>query len=144
MLRLFLVIVRASTLALSKSSTRSSQKIPKTIIQFGNVFRGIGRMEGKVTIRIQAGAHPVVHPPRRVPFSLTEKLQGELDCLVGLQIIRKVQKPTEWVNSIVVEEKRDGSIRLSLDPKQLNEVSFDHIIQYLPSKTSQLNGYTNI
>ena len=36
-------------------------------------------------------------------------------------VIRKVKKPTEWVNSIVTTEKPDGSLRLCLDPKDLNE-----------------------
>ena len=31
-------------------------------------------------------------------------------------------KPTEWVNSLVIVEKKDGSLRLCLDPKDLNIV----------------------
>jgi hypothetical protein len=35
-------------------------------------------------------------------------------------VIEHVDRPTEWVNSLVVAEKRDKSLRLCLDPKQLN------------------------
>ncbi|XP_033114347.1 uncharacterized protein LOC117114765, partial [Anneissia japonica] len=36
-------------------------------------------------------------------------------------VIRKVDKPTDWVNSLVIVEKRDGSLRLCLDPRDLNK-----------------------
>ena len=35
-------------------------------------------------------------------------------------IIEKVYQPTQWVNSIVVAKKSNGSIRLCLDPRPLN------------------------
>lgn len=118
--------------------------IPESIRQFEDVFRGIGKMEGKVTIRIKPRTHPVVHPPRRVPFSLMGKLQDELKRLVELQIIRKVDKPTEWVNSMVVAEKRDGCIRLCLDPKQLNEAIIrpHYPVPTLEHITAKLHGHT--
>ena len=63
---------------------------------------------------------PVVHPARRVPFALKEKLKAELNRMVSLGVIEKVDKPTAWVNSIVIVEKSNGDIRLCLDPKDLN------------------------
>ena len=35
-------------------------------------------------------------------------------------IISKVDNATDWVNSLVIIEKKDGSLRLCLDPKDLN------------------------
>jgi len=35
-------------------------------------------------------------------------------------IISKVTEPTDWVNSLVTVEKADGSLRVCLDPKDLN------------------------
>jgi len=35
-------------------------------------------------------------------------------------IITHVDEPTDWVNSLVITEKRDHSLRLYLDPKVLN------------------------
>ena len=37
-----------------------------------------------------------------------------------LNVIQKVSYPTDWVSNIVVVEKKQGSIRLCLDPKNLN------------------------
>ena len=34
--------------------------------------------------------------------------------------IEKVEKPTEWVNSMVIVEGKTGDLRICLDPKDLN------------------------
>ena len=41
--------------------------------------------------------------------------------MLRLEIISKVEEPTEWVNSIVIVEKQNGSIHICLDPKDLNQ-----------------------
>jgi hypothetical protein len=38
-----------------------------------------------------------------------------------LEVIAPVDEPTEWVNSLVMPEKKDGSLRLCLDPRDLNK-----------------------
>ena len=37
-------------------------------------------------------------------------------------VIRKVDGPTAWVNSMVVNEKRSGKLRICIDPRDLNKV----------------------
>ena len=32
-----------------------------------------------------------------------------------------MNKPTEWVNSLVIMEKKSGDLRLCIDPKDLNK-----------------------
>ena len=36
-------------------------------------------------------------------------------------IIDQVDEPTDWVNSMVIVEKRDGNFRICLDPHNLNK-----------------------
>ena len=47
--------------------------------------------------------------------------KAELDRLVKEGIITEVHDHTEWINSIVPVMKEDGSLRLCLDPKDLNK-----------------------
>ena len=51
---------------------------------------------------------PVVHAPRKVPIELKEKLEAELGEMESQNIIARVTKPTDWVNSLVVREKKNG------------------------------------
>ena len=46
-------------------------------------------------IHVNPEVKPVVHPPRRVPVALHQKLKAELDRMEKLVIIERVFEPTE-------------------------------------------------
>ncbi|KAJ8879263.1 hypothetical protein PR048_019870 [Dryococelus australis] len=50
------------------------------------------------------------------------EVKDKLDELEAKQIIRKVEKPIEWVNTLAISEKSNKDISLCLDPKYLNLV----------------------
>ena len=55
-----------------------------------------------------------------MPFALHPKFKQELERQEALGVIEKTNQPTEWVNSIVLIKKGDGSPRICLDPVNLN------------------------
>lgn len=87
-----------------------------------DVFTGLGCMGGTYHIELDNTVEPVIHTPRRVPYSLLEKLKQKLQELEEKNDIQKVNRPTPWVNSLVIVEKRNGSLRFCLDPRDLNKV----------------------
>ena len=72
-------------------------------------------------LTIDPNVPPVVHPPRKVPFALCDKLKTELNRMISLGIILPVTEPTEWVNSVVIVEKPNSTLHLCLDPRNLNQ-----------------------
>ena len=60
-----------------------------------DVFGEIGCLHGEHHIQIEENATPVVHPPRRVPYALMDKLKTELDRMKQLDIIEEIDEPTE-------------------------------------------------
>ena len=89
--------------------------------EFRDVFEGIGRLPGgPYHIQLRPDAQPVQHPPRAVPEKKKAAYKDELERLSSLGIIEPVEGHTDWINSIVPVAKPDGSIRLCLDPKDLN------------------------
>ncbi|XP_013889783.1 uncharacterized protein K02A2.6 [Austrofundulus limnaeus] len=91
--------------------------------EFADVFTGIELFPGECTTHIDPKAVPVVHPPRRVPLALRDRLKDELLNMEKQQFIVKVTEPTDWVSSMVAAEKpRTGKLRICLDPKDLNKV----------------------
>ena len=56
-----------------------------------------------------------------MPEALRTPLKEYLDNLEARGVIEKVERPTEWVNSVVITRKANGNLRLCLDPKPLNK-----------------------
>ena len=61
--------------------------------------------EGTYQIKIDHSVTSVVHPPRKIPLILREKVKEELDCTEELGVICMVDKPTKWVSSLVFQKK---------------------------------------
>jgi hypothetical protein len=85
-----------------------------------DLFEGQGTFEAESVIRIDEKATPVVHPPRRFPSAIHDRLKEELMNMEKAGIIAETTVPTEWVNSLVVVEKPNGKLRMCLDPRDLN------------------------
>ena len=52
--------------------------------------------------------------------------------MVELEIIEPVEKPTDWVNALVIVEKPNGKLRICLDPRPLNNaIKREHL--HLPT-----------
>lgn len=71
-------------------------------------------------IKLNENVIPVVHPLRRIPIPILNKFRETLIDLEKKNIIRKIEEPTDWVNSVVVVRKSNGSLRICLDPADLN------------------------
>ena len=90
--------------------------------EFKDVLKGIGKLPGgKYHFKLKPDALPVQHPPRAVLEKNKKAYKDGLERLCGLGINPPVARHKDWINSIVPVAKPDGSIRLCLDPKNLNK-----------------------
>lgn len=86
------------------------------------LFEGVGDIKMHPSeIKLKEGAEPKTVPCRKIPFKLQDKVKAELKKLENLNIIAKIDEPTEWVNPIVIVNKPHGEIRPCLDPLYLNK-----------------------
>ena len=102
---------------------------------YADVFQGLGKFPGEpYKLRLKPDAVPAKHRPRKVPVHLQDAFHEEVERLVKIDVLEEVTEPTEWVNSFVIVEKVidssnahspnhsiKKSIRLCIDPKDLNE-----------------------
>ena len=52
--------------------------IPNVLKEYEDVFEGTGLLEGQYHLELDENAKPVVHPPRKVPVAIKERLHTEL------------------------------------------------------------------
>ncbi|VDI83090.1 Hypothetical predicted protein [Mytilus galloprovincialis] len=110
---------------------------------FPKVFTGLGCLEKPYHIKIDSSVNPVINPPRKIPAALREKLKGTLKEMEDKEVIRKVDEPTDWVNSLVVVEKpKTGKLRICLDPRNLNKaIKREHFaLPTIEDITTRLTG----
>ena len=88
---------------------------------YSSCFEGRGSISEPYRIKIDDTVNPVIHPPRKLPAALRERVKDKLHAMESQGVIKKVTQPTPWVNSMVVNEKRTGDLRICINPRDLNK-----------------------
>ena len=68
--------------------------------QYEDVFGEIGYLQGEHHISIDPKVKPVIHPPK------LKKLKAELERIQQLDVLDKIDEPTDWVSSLVMSSPR--------------------------------------
>ena len=106
---------------------------PEAIInQNSDVFTGLGCI-GSCHITLDKSVSPAIHPPRHFPYAQLPRIKETLQDLEKANIITKVDRPTDWVSSMIVVEKADR-LQIVLDPRDLNKAIKR---QHFPSRTAE-------
>ena len=121
------LIKRIYTVDQSVQHNTEQRDSTRILGEYNDLFQGLGCVDLEYDIKIDPNISPVVHAPRRVPFALHDKLKAQLDKLVKQNVIVPIEEPTPWVNSLVTVEKTDGSLRICIDPRDLNRAIFVNI-----------------
>ena len=92
------------------------------IDKYQEVFdKELGCFEGLHHLQVDETKKPVIMAQRRVPLALKPKLKLALQDLENKGVITKVTEPTPWLSQLVIAPKKDNSIRVCLDPHELNK-----------------------
>ena len=130
--------------ATPKTKSQHEDKIRDLMKDHEDVFKEdtIGCLSNvKSKIKLKDGAQPVQHAARKLAFSIHTEVQEELERMLKLGVITKVDEPTDWVNSMVVV-KQPEKLRICLDPTDLNRwVMREH--HHLPTPEETLSKITN-
>ena len=112
---------------------------------YPDCFSGIGAFKNyRYHKKPDPKVKPVIHPPRKMALSLQPKLEKELEEMVKQGIIVPVDEPTYWMNSLVVREKPNDSLRICLGSKDLKKaIKREHCpVLTVDMVTDRLQGAT--
>ena len=121
----------------------SKQTTNSLLHEYEDVLEGLGCLPGKYHITVDNNVQPVIHALRKVPLALQPKLKKLLDHEVERGVMVKREEPTDWVSSLLCVEKKDGSLRVCLDPRDLNKAikrehyaipTFDDVVAHFQGK----------
>ena len=98
------------------------------LIEYQDVFTGIGCFPGPpYHIETNPDVSPAPHPPRQIPVQLQSAYREELLQLTQAGILLQIHDERRpWVNSTVVTRNPNGTIRLCLDPRDLNKATCEN------------------
>ena len=88
--------------------------------EYPEQFEKLGNFPGEANLHIKDDAEPFIDAPRKCPIHIKDELKLEIDNLVTHSVIRKVDQHTDWCSSLAFSTKKDGSMRLCLDPQRFN------------------------
>ena len=103
-------------------SAEQRADLDQLLTDFQDVMRNTPGRTDRAEHRIETGgARPVRLPPYRLPHAYRDTVKQELDEMLKQGIIEP--SSSEWSAPIVLVKKKDGSLRLCVDYRRLNEVS---------------------
>ena len=108
------------------TSTKLEGDVKQQIMDlYPDLFSGVGTIKNAmVHLDVKPGAIPVVCSPHCVPHTVQPKLKEELDRMLKLRVIRKldINEASDWVHALVLVIKPNGKLHVCLDPRTLNSV----------------------
>lgn len=125
------LVQRVQSLDVDKTNLQKTQDEILDKPEYQELFKGLGCLPGHYSIKLDSTVSPTIHPPRKIPIALQDKVHQELTRMEKTGVIVKQKEPTEWVNSMVVVSK-GTKIRICIDPKDLNRAIMR---EHFPLKT---------
>ena len=103
-------------------SAAQSSQVEELLQKYNTVFDTSPGHTEVVEHHISTGdSKPVFHPPYRVPSAWQESVREEIGDMLRAGIIVPSKSP--WTSPIVPVKKKDGSLRLCVDYRRLNQVT---------------------
>ena len=101
-----------------------------------------GSLPDAYTIKLNPNAKSVQQPPRHVHAHLQEAYKTEFNDLEQQGVIKKVTEYIDWMNSIVLVKRKNNTIRVCLDPRELNKTisTSKHLMRRLDDITPDMAG----
>ena len=110
------IILGLLTLNVNNVTQQADPQLAGLLRKHENLFQGTGNLKGvEVKLEKDETVPPVAQPARRIPHSMTSKVNDKLKEMRDEGIIEKVEGATPWLSPLIVIPKKTGDVRLVLN-----------------------------
>ena len=104
-----------------KDKVKIQMSIENLKKEYPGQFDTKGNFKGSAKLLLRDDIEPSIDPPRKCSIHIKDDLKQELDKMVEQNVIRKIEEHTDWCSSITPPRKKDGSLRICLDPQKFQQ-----------------------
>ena len=117
------------------SDVNALEESEDILADYVDCFEGFGKLKNfQLKLPINSDIQPICQPLRRIPSNLRDQLTKKLEELESLDVIEKVEGPSNWVSPVIIVPKSDNDIRLCVAMRRANTAisRVRYPIAYLP------------
>ena len=117
----------------------------EVLIKYKDLFDDhLGKLPVVYVMKVDSSVTPVIKPPRKIPVALEKTVKKEFDRMVQEGAITPVSEPSDGVSQVIATKKKNGEIRICLDPRHLNQAlkRSHHPMKSVESVTARMVGAT--
>lgn len=100
------------------------EELQNILARYPQNFHGLGKLKNYQTkLHVNKDIKPVNVPAHSFPYHLQARAQAEIDEMIRNDVIEEhpANEPAPWVSNAVLSPKQDGSIRVTMNAKNVNK-----------------------
>ena len=101
-----------------------NDSIQSIISKYPENFEGLGKLKNfQVKLHVDENVKPILAPPLPIPYHLQERTNIIIQDMISQDVIEEhpTDKPAPWISNCVFAPKPDGSLRMTLDARNVNK-----------------------
>ena len=106
------------------SASECKEQIQDILLKYNENFNDLGKLRNhQVKFHTDPTIKPINQAARTIPYHLQERANEVLETMLKQDVIEEhpTDQPAPWISNTVISPKPDGSLRMTLDARNINK-----------------------
>ena len=104
--------------------SEDKEQLQDVLSRYPQNFQGLGKLKNhQIRLHVDDNIKPVAESERIIPYHLQHRVDEIISEMIDTGVIEEhpTSDPAPWISNIVVAPKPDGSLRMTLDARNINK-----------------------